>query len=256
MVKNESKYTVIVKTCNSGETLANTLESVCSFGEIIAVDFHSTDDTPDILKEYKVKTIFTDKFDVSGSYNQTLDEAKGDWILVLEDDEIVPEELLLELENYARNPKKNRNSIAFDIKLFYLNKEIKSAKIKNVVRFFKKNACVFDEKRNFELSVKEGKIYKFSKNLRIKNKFILKYLQSDISRFVINVTEKNKNILKTQNKIAPSVVIYPCFSFIYYYFIRLGFLDGMRGFVFAKGKMIEKFILQVMLLEKQFKEKE
>ena len=248
-MKNESKFSVLIKTFNSENTIINTLESVCSFGEIIAIDMHSSDDTLDILKEYKVKVIFSDKVNPSEAYNQALFEAQGDWILVLEDDEIPPENLLNELVNYSKNPKKNKFSVSFTIKTFYLNKEIKSAKRKNVIKFFKKEYCDFKNDNSYELNLKQGKTFK------LKNESILKYLQSDISKFIENAIYKNKNILKFSNKITSSVVIRPILEFIYYYIFKFGFMDGLRGYIFAKEKAFEKFILEVMFLEKKFKEK-
>ncbi len=245
MSKEDSKFTVIIKTFNSENTLINTLESVCSFGEIIALDGHSTDDTIDILNEYKVKTVFFDKFDYENAFNQAVKEAKGDWILVLEDNETVSENLLQELDNYSKNPKKKRFSIAFDIKTFYLNKEIKSAKEKNIVRFFKKEYCSY--KKN-SIKIISGKTCK------IKNGYILKYISADISRCLTGAIDKNREILKHSDKIISSPIIRPILEFIKYYIFKFGFLDGYRGFIFAKEKYIERFILEVMFLEKNFKE--
>ena len=245
MKNDEQKISIIIKTSNSGETLINTLEAISTLGEIIAIDEHSTDDTADILNEYKVKIIFTDKFDCVAAYNQAIEEAKGDWILMLEDDEIVQDDLLSELENYAKNPKKNKFALSFDIKTFYLNKEIKCAKRKNVLKFFKKGYCEF---KNANLKIKVGKVNK------IKGKCILKYVSGDIAKFLNNVVDKNRIKLKNTDKIVPSPVLKPVFEFIKYYIFKLGFIDGYRGFIYAKERYIEKFALEVMFLEKNFKE--
>lgn len=249
MKKEEPKISIITKTYNSGETLVSTLESVSTFGEIIAIDEHSTDDTLDILKEYKVKTIFADKNNLTFALNQALEEARGNWIFILEDDEIVPKTLLDKIQNYILNPKKNRNCLSFEIKTFYLNKEIKSAKEKNIIRFFKKGCCVFKENNSFELKLKEGKSFK------IKKDYILKYLQSDISRYLNNILEKNKNILKFENSKSCSPILAPIAEFFKFYIFKLGIFDGIRGLIFARKKATEKFILETMIFEKKSKEK-
>ena len=45
MQKNDNTISIIIKTSNSDKTLVDTLEAIRDFGEIIAIDNHSTDDT-------------------------------------------------------------------------------------------------------------------------------------------------------------------------------------------------------------------
>ena len=59
--KKVSMLRPIIKTKNCEDNICNTLESIKEFDEIIILDEHSTDDTVEIAKEYKTKTIFTDK---------------------------------------------------------------------------------------------------------------------------------------------------------------------------------------------------
>ena len=249
MKNTNQKISIIIKTLNSGETLVNTLESVSQFGEIIAIDEHSTDDTIDILNEYKVKIIYSDKFNLTPTLKQAEEESKGDWIFLLNDDEIIPKSLLNKIAEYIETPKKNKFSLLFDIKTFYLNKEIKSAGRKNILKFFKKGFCEFKNDNTFEVELKKGKTYK------IKHDFILKYVQNDISKHLNVFINRNKNILKNSNKISSSVILKPVFTFFYFYILKFGFLDGIRGYIFAKMKFFEKLILEIMILEKNFKEK-
>ena len=252
MQKEEKTISIIIKTGNSDKTITDTLESVREFGEIIAVDNHSNDDTIDILKEYRAKIIYSDKFELDNALLTALEEAKGSWILVLEDDEIIPQKLILELENYIQNPKKNKFCVSLDKKVFYLRREIKAARVISELKFFKKGYAEFNRGNTFKLKLKEGKSHRI-KGLR-QNICILKYLQSDIKKAVENILDKNQIILKNSDKFSNCIFIKPVWTFIYYYFIKLAIFEGKRGFIFAKQKQIEKFILEVMKFEKKMKD--
>lgn len=251
MQKDEKTVSIIIKTDNSDKTLTDTLESIREFGEIIAVDNHSTDDTIEILKEYRVKVIYCDKLEPNKALSQALDEAKGNWILVLEDDEIIPQNLILELENYILNPKKNKFCVALNKKIFYLKQEIKAARIKSEIKFFKKGCAEF-KSNSFALKLKEGKIHKF-KGFK-KNICILKYLQSDIKKALSLILDKNQNLVKNSDSLSNCVIFKPIFEFICYYFFKLAIFEGKRGFIYSKTKSIEKFILETMKYEKKIKD--
>jgi len=253
MQKDEKTVSIIIKTHNSDKTLTDTLESVREFGEIIALDNHSTDDTVEILKEYRTKVIYSDKFELDNAFNQAIEEAKGNWILILEDDEIIPQNLILELENYISCPKKNKFCVSLNKKVFYLKRELRSLRIKNELKFFKKGYAKPFGNNIFKIKQSEGKICKLSKGFS-KNVCILKYLQSDIKKSIADILDKNQNILKNTNNFSHSLVLKPMFEFIYFYFIKLAIFEGRRGFIFSKQKSIQKFILETMKYEKKIKD--
>ena len=247
------KLSVIIKTKNSENNLCETLESIKDFDEVIIIDEHSNDDTVEIAKEYKAKIIYADKNNFALAQNQALSEAKNDWIFILEENEIVPQKLIREIQNYIQNPKKNKNSVSFYQKTFYLNKEIKSARKKGLLRLFKKYNAEFLSDYSTDLKLKSGKIHKIKPSSKDKNAYILKFIESDIQKEFHEILDKTKIIYKDINNKNSSVIIQPIFNFIYWYFFKKAFLDGRRGFIFAKKKYFECFILEVMKLEKGLK---
>ena len=89
-----NKITAIIKTSNSEATLYNTLESIKELDEIYIIDENSTDDTAEIAKQYKAKIIYSNKGELIPALNQATDEAIGDWIFVIKDNEIIPQKLI------------------------------------------------------------------------------------------------------------------------------------------------------------------
>ena len=252
-MEEKIKVSAIIKTKNNEDKLCETLESIKDFDEIIVIDEHSTDDTIEIAKEYKTKIIYADKNNLSLGLNQALAEAKNEWIFILEENEIIPQKLIHEIQNYILNPKKNKFSVSFHQKYFYLNKEIKAAQKKDVLRLFKKEYAQFKNDYSLDMILKNGKIHKIKPNSKNKNAYILKFAKNDISQNIIEILEENKQLLKETNKITASIFLKPIMEFLYWYFIKNAIMDGKRGFIFAKEKYIKSFLFEIMFVEKRCK---
>lgn len=252
-MEEKIKLSAIIKTKNSENKFCETLESIKDFDEIIVLDEHSSDDTVEIAKEYKAKIIYADKNNFSLAQNQALSEAKNDWIFILEENEIIPQKLIREIQNYILNPKKKKNCVSFFIKTFYLNREIKSAKKKGILRLFKKDCAEFLNDYSTDLKLKSGKIHKIKPSVKDKNAYILKFIESDIQKEFHEILDKTKILFKDTNNKKSSVIIKPIFEFFNWYILKGAIFDGRRGFIFAKKKYFECFILEVMKLEKGIK---
>ena len=258
MTNQEQNYkiTAIIKTYNCEDTLCDALESLRDLDEIIIIDEHSNDDTVEIAKEYKAKVIYADKNDLSIAINQAINEAQGEWIFVVEQDEIIPQRLILDLHNYVENPKKNRYCVSLAQKVFYLNKEIKAARSKNNLRFFKKGYAEFKNDNSFELKIKQGKLFKLNKIYKKQNLCLLKYIKKDMVRIFEDIFELNRNKIKTSKNKKASVVFKPCLKFVKWFIFKRAFLDGKYVFIYSKIKYFEEFTFQNMILEKILKGKE
>lgn len=91
MNENFQRLSLCMIVKNEEETLPRCLKSVCSLvDEIIIVDTGSTDLTLSVAKDFCAR-IFSFAWDdnFSSARNYSLDQASGDWILVLDADEIL-----------------------------------------------------------------------------------------------------------------------------------------------------------------------
>ncbi|MGB2660819.1 MAG: glycosyltransferase family 2 protein [Candidatus Omnitrophota bacterium] len=99
----KTPVSVIVITKNEEENIAECLESAAWVDEIIVVDDESTDSTRDIAKKYADK-VFTRKMENEGRHrNWAYDQARNDWILSLDADERITEELSEEVSELLKN---------------------------------------------------------------------------------------------------------------------------------------------------------
>lgn len=103
---------VVVLTKNESKRISQCLDSVTWADEIIVVDDQSTDNTVEIVKKYTNK-IFIKKMEIEGRHrNWAYAQAKNNWVLSLDADEIATPELKEEIINkLSKNPKENGFSI-------------------------------------------------------------------------------------------------------------------------------------------------
>ncbi len=102
---------------NEEKSIERALKSVSWADEIVVCDMHSEDQTIEIAKKFGAKVFCHQREDyVEPARNFALSKASGDWILVLDPDEEVPESLVRRLQeiagsikqiNYVRLPRKN-----------------------------------------------------------------------------------------------------------------------------------------------------
>lgn len=95
------KISITLITINSEKTLKSVLEAVSWADEIVLVDSGSTDKTLEIARQFNAKIVYR-AFDGYGSQkNFATSQASNDWILSLDDDEILTPELQQEIQNLS-----------------------------------------------------------------------------------------------------------------------------------------------------------
>jgi glycosyltransferase involved in cell wall biosynthesis len=74
--------------------------------EVIVVDDASTDDTPAVLERYPVQVVRTTGLGIAGARNTGLDAATGDFIAILDDDDVwLPDAVRAQMETFDSHPE-------------------------------------------------------------------------------------------------------------------------------------------------------
>ena len=101
--KNTPVVSIIVPVYNTGKYLEECLDSILSQTykniEIICIDDGSTDNSPEILKKYahndkRLKVMTQKNLGVISARNNAINEAKGEYILAIDSDDIVADEIV------------------------------------------------------------------------------------------------------------------------------------------------------------------
>jgi glycosyltransferase involved in cell wall biosynthesis len=254
MSGDKLKLSVIIITYNEEKNIRACLESVTWADEIIVVDSNSTDKTVMIAKEYTDK-VFQQQ-DVNAGFGEkkqyALSKATGEWVLNIDADERVTPELKHEILQVISNDKNNRyNGYKINIRLIFMGHMMRFGGTypDYHLRLFKKDKAKFDTK-----PVHEGIILK-GKSGRLKYD-ILHYSYPDLTTYFnkfniyTSLVARYKFSQNKRTRVSYVVLRLPC-EFIYRYIIKLGFLDGYYGFLYAVISSFYGFIKYAKLYELQ-----
>ena len=98
---NRPPISVLLPTFNCAKTVRATLESVKWADEILVADSYSTDATLDICREYGARVIQHEYSNSARQKNWALPQCRHDWVLQIDSDEVLTEELREEIEKAA-----------------------------------------------------------------------------------------------------------------------------------------------------------
>jgi len=113
MKEDKVKVSVVILTKNEERRISDCIKSVLGWAdEIIVVDDESEDNTTEIARELGAK-VFIRKMEIEGiQRNWAYSQARNEWVLSLDADERVTEELKREIEKIlSRNPQFNAFTI-------------------------------------------------------------------------------------------------------------------------------------------------
>jgi len=101
---SEASVTVIVPCFNNEAYIADCLRSLTWAEEVLLVDSFSTDRTLDVAEPYVTRVIRHEYENSARQKNWAIPQARGEWVLVVDTDEIVSEELRREIVDAVNHP--------------------------------------------------------------------------------------------------------------------------------------------------------
>lgn len=222
---------VVVLTKNEEQRLAGCLESARFADEIIVVDDESSDKTVDIARKFTDR-IFTRKMDIEGRHrNWAYAQAKNNWVLSLDADERVTEELKQEISQAVRQAE----FVAFSIPLrnYIGNYWVRYGGWypASKVRLFRK------DKFKYEEALVHPRVFIDGKCGHLKCD-IIHYSYADFEEFLNSVNRQTTleaaKWLKTNRKMSlPHASWRAIDRFFRRYLRKKGYKDGLYGFVVA-----------------------
>lgn len=244
---------IVMLTYNSSDTIKKTLNALTAFDEVIIIDTGSKDATVDIAKTYKNTKIFSYNFDGFGLLrNEGAHLAKNDWILAIDSDEILSQELQTEILNELLNPE---YIYGFYFHNFFNNKHIKCCgwHPEKHLRLYNRKQTLFSESLVHEKLIENKLKIKFFKNpvfhfpYRKLDDFLLK-MSKYSTLFAIQNRDKKKSSLS-------KAIIHGFFAFFKSYILQRGFLGKKEGFIISVYNANTAFYKYLKLEEINSKEK-
>jgi len=235
------KLSVVLATYNEEKNLRDCLKSVKGIAdEIIIVDGESSDSTVDIAKKFDAKILIVPNQPIFHINKQiALEQAKGEWILQLDADERVDEELKQAIKGVSSRTQGDSlvNGYYLKRKNFFLGTWLKKGGQypDPVIRLVKKGHAHFPSQSVHEQIVVNGTVDTLPGHL-------LHYTAPTFDRYLRNSNRytsltaaelKKQHLSFTLFNWLKYLIWKPKVTFFSLYIRHKGFMDGFPGFIFA-----------------------
>ncbi|NEQ83716.1 MAG: glycosyltransferase family 2 protein, partial [Moorea sp. SIO2I5] len=113
------EITPLILTYNEAPNIQRTLQQLTWANTIVVIDSYSTDETLEILDSIPQVQVFQRKFDsFAGQCNYGLGKIPSEWVLSLDADYVLTDELISEIQTLPRSPDVNSYSVRFKYCIF------------------------------------------------------------------------------------------------------------------------------------------
>lgn len=237
------KLSAYFVTLNEEQRLAKTLKAVAKVAdEIIVVDSGSTDKTEKIAKKHNAKFIFHKWKNISSQKNFAQNKCSNDWVLSLDADEVLSDELIAEIKQLKKNPQADAYKLKICDMLPGDKKPRLFAKSYNQVRLYNRTKANMPDDLthdrvilgdNANVAQLEAKVHHYSYISLTQFWFKLNMFTDELVKTAL---EKNKKYSKWR--------LYTEMprQFLVYYIKRRYFLYGTCGFWMATSYAYFRFL--------------
>lgn len=256
----------VILTKNEEKNIKECLDGLRWCDEILVIDDNSTDETMKMAEEHKARAI---RRSLNGNFAQQrnfgLEKASGEWIFFVDADEKVSVNLAKEIQRVTHDStivKQRVNGFYFKRIDWFAGGWLKHGEVGGIggvggvkiLRLARKDAgkwvrCV-DEKWEVK-----------GKTKILKNP-LLHYSHPNLTDFLTSINERStlnaKEFYKEGRRLTLIEWFKPLAKFTQNYFLRLGFLDGSAGFVFAVLMSFHSFLVRgklYLLIRREQKDK-
>ncbi len=225
------KLTVLIPCKNERGNIRACLESISDLAdEILVADSGSTDGTLDIVREFGGCRIIEREYVYSADFkNWAIPQANHSWILLVDADERVTEELAASIRLALENPAADLDGYWVSFECFFLGHRLKySGWNTAAVRLFRRDVCRYGDRLvHAEIAIDPSRAGK------LRGKFLhysINSYEQYFAKYDRYTTWGAQTLAKAGRRATFSSLLFrPMLRFISVYFLRRGFLDGLPG---------------------------
>src|SRR3989344_125091 len=221
----------VTLTKNEEENIKDCLKSLEFCDERIVIDDNSTDDTVKLAIAEGAKVYQKAlNSDFAAQRNFGLEKAISDWVLFIDADELISNNLSVEIMNKVK--RKDIDGCFFKRQDIFMGKELKHGEPGNIklLRLAQKNKGKWKRKVHEYWQIK-GNVSTF-KSALIHNS------HKDLSEFIGTINyyseiHARENVKENKRSSLVKILFFPILHFCNNFILKRGFMDGSGGFVFA-----------------------
>jgi len=222
--------TAIVLAKNEEDDIQRCLTSLQWADELIVIDSGSTDQTISLATELGVKVVFHTMSNFADQRNFAMQQAKNDWVLMVDADEVISEELRKEMLYHLQTEHFNGyviKRIDYAFGKWLRHGEFESF---SLLRLGRKSKGIWVNPVH--------EVWNIKGNIGTLEHPILHYSHPSITEFLKKLnrytTTDAQELFQQGIKTSWwSIVAYPTAKFLVNFFWKKGFLDGIHGLIFT-----------------------
>ncbi|MCJ8280240.1 MAG: glycosyltransferase family 2 protein [Rivularia sp. ALOHA_DT_140] len=246
------KITPLILTYNEAPNIKRTLEHLTWPETIVVIDSYSTDETLEILKSYPQVKIFQRKFDTHATqWNYGLQQVTSEWVLSLDADYIVTDELVAEIKTLQTNTEINGYFTKFKYCVF--GKPLRGTILPPREALFRKEKAIYIDDGHTQLLQVNGKSATLSSYIHHDDrKPLSRWLWAQDRYMIIEVkklTQTPDDEISLGDRIRKQKILAPFIILFYCLILKGGILDGWHGWYYAFQRMLAETLLSIRLIE-------
>jgi glycosyltransferase involved in cell wall biosynthesis len=248
------KITPLILTYNEAPNIAQTVGCLGWAKNIVIVDSYSTDETLEILASYPQIKLYQRKFDThANQWNYGLEQICSDWVLSLDADYLVTDELVNEIK--LLSPSSNSSGYFVRFKYCVFGKPLRGTLLPpRQVLFQKKQAIYIDDGHTQLLKVEGQSDFLSAYIYHDDRKPLSRWLWAQ-DRYMLMESKKLRetpiNQLSFGDRLRQQKLIAPFIILIYCLIINRGILDGWAGLYYAFQRTLAEILLSIHLIEQE-----
>lgn len=246
------QITPLILTYNEAPNIKRTLEKLNWAKKIVVIDSFSTDETLEILSSYPQIEVFKRKFDThANQWNYGLEQVKTEWVLSLDADYVLTDELIAELNTLHLNTHIDGYFAKFKYCIF--GKPLRGTILPPREVLFRKNKAIYIDDGHTQLLKNQGKSSHLSSYIHHDDcKPLSRWLWSQ-DRYMIleskKLLETPTNELSLGDRIRKQKIFAPLIILVYCLILKGGILDGWHGWYYTFQRVLAEILLSIHLIE-------
>ena len=242
-----NRLSAVIIARDEAHAIADCLHSVQFADEIVVVDSGSRDETPDIAKRLGARVIHQDWLGFGAQKQFAVEQASHDWILSLDADERISPELRESIRQALLGPK----AFAFEMprRNRFMGRWLRHGEgyPDYNLRLFHREHARWSEDAVHEHVLADGEVARLRGDLLHESEDGIE----DYLRKQNHYTSLQARALFEAGKTAGpgKLLLSPALRFVKFYFLRLGFLDGVPGLVHILIGCFNSFAKYAKLME-------
>ncbi len=262
---------ILIITLNEEANLAECLDSCSWSDDIVVFDSFSSDRTPEIAAQKSVR-FFQHRFDnYAAQRNAGLTEIqyKHPWVLMVDADERTPSDLVVEIEQCVTNADSDTVLFRMRRKDFFLGRWLRRssgyptwfgrlvrlgrARVEREVNeeYIADGKIAYLQSHLHHFPFNRGIAYWYERHNRYSTMEALAKAQANQAPLRLRTLFSADPIERRRalKGLAYRLPMRPGLVFLYWYLLRLGFLDGRAGLAFSMMRASYEFLIDLKVLE-------